>query len=129
MSDKDELPLRIFLRAYDWDNWREAMNNRAVDWDDQPDARAKLNAEYVRGNGSAWISVDERLPEKGSTVLIWDGEWAIARYDSWRCTEAAPLYYPDAKVGIILHGWDQPRDEEYSRYSPTHWMPLPGPPQ
>ena len=117
MSDKDELPTTIFLRAYDSATWREAIEKRAVDWNDQPDERATLNAEYVRGDSlNEWISVDERLPEKHQAVLIFDGEEMIV------CT-----CYRLGGHGSLV--WERPNDfsewENRQDYFATHWMPLP----
>ena len=53
-----------------------------------------------------WISVDERLPEKNTAVLIW-------------CTE---------NPEIVVALWsDFPGD--YMIHGVTHWMPLPEAPK
>lgn len=59
-----------------------------------------------------WISVEERLPEKGNVVLaIWHGEIEIARYTPHRL------------------GWYNFTTRYDSPNAVTHWMPLPKPPK
>lgn len=66
-----------------------------------------------------WVSVSERLPALGERVLAHGAkrlEYAVAR-----CVEAAD---PDREI------WELETTSEYLRmYRPTHWMPLPPPPQ
>lgn len=67
---------------------------------------------------SRWIPVEERLPEKGVDVLV-----------------ASPC--PNSNVpNIDIASWgsegeQEPvwRDSDCGRICPTHWMPLPEPPQ
>lgn len=62
-----------------------------------------------------WISVEEKLPEKGENVLV----YAIAKYigdtkigiDKLEEGERRPVWF-------YTHGW----------FEVTHWMPLPEPP-
>lgn len=57
---------------------------------------------------SQWISVSDRLPEKGADILVWCG-WVIsAMYDG------KSTFYTDDGTNPI--------------YQVTHWMPLPQPP-
>ena len=63
-----------------------------------------------------WVSVEERLPEKGENVLV----YAIAKYigdtkigiDKLEEGERRPVWF-------YTHGW----------FEVTHWMPLPAPPK
>lgn len=61
-----------------------------------------------------WISVEERLPEKGKCVLVYAtsnigaNEIAIDRLEEGEC-------HP---IWVYTHGW----------FEVTHWMPLPQPP-
>ncbi len=62
-----------------------------------------------------WISVDERLPEKETPVLVWaawDSATASQLVAQWREWEGAP-YWVDSMNG------------EYQIVGVTHWMPLP----
>jgi len=54
-----------------------------------------------------WISVDDRLPEESGGYLIFDYGTMIAYFD-----------YESGE-------WDG----EERRHSPTHWQPLPEPPE
>ena len=59
-----------------------------------------------------WIPVEERLPEPGETVLVWHhGEAQMA----W-------LNHFTNGVAYFV------RDTHYN-FEPTHWMPLPEPPE
>lgn len=64
----------------------------------------------------AWISVKERLPNKGQNVLVFCNSryakgWKFA-IDSLEEGEKNPIW-------IYTHGW----------FEVTHWMPLPEPPE
>jgi hypothetical protein len=62
-----------------------------------------------------WIKIKDRLPEKNAgTVLIWHKEWGIgsASADAW------------------VMGWMDDELRSYGQHPPpTHWMPLPAPPE
>ena len=59
-----------------------------------------------------WISVEERLPGKGTVVLVmWHGEMAFARYTPHRL------------------GWYNLDTRYDSSNAVSHWMPLPDPPK
>lgn len=60
-----------------------------------------------------WISVDDRLPEMGERVMV------CHAVDGWVGTGARKL------TGAYLH-WDEDGEE---LNDPTHWMPLPEPPE
>lgn len=63
-------------------------------------------------SGRQWIPVEERLPEPGETVLVWHhGEAQMA----W-------LNHFTNGVAYFV------RDTHYN-FEPTHWMPLPEPPE
>lgn len=61
-----------------------------------------------------WISVEDRLPERGLTVLAWDPA----------CLMHTMRYYPE-----VEHPWrdNDPSDDGSFSTLPnvTHWMPLP----
>jgi Protein of unknown function (DUF551) len=69
------------------------------------------DVEYHRA--PAWISVEDRLPELGESVLIWDGQ----------CRRVG--FY--LKTGEYYYYWES-TDDEYP-LDITHWMPLPEPPE
>ena len=77
-----------------------------------PAAVLELIAEVERlRHVSAWVSVEERLPESGAPVLVWcDG-----------CGRAG--------VAWIRQGaWLMPEPQPLGYESITHWMPLPAGP-
>lgn len=57
-----------------------------------------------------WIPVSERLPEDGEVVWLWDGN------------NMGMGYY------LIFSGCFMDRDTPLRQIKPTHWMPLPEPP-
>lgn len=77
-----------------------------------PAAVLELIAEVERlRHVSAWVSVEERLPESGAPVLVW--------CDGCGC----------AGVAWIRQGaWLMPEPQPLGYESITHWMPLPAGP-
>lgn len=57
-----------------------------------------------------WISASERMPDDGCVVLAWDGRRVVFGY----CRDSDWI--------DTLYGWVMPN-------GPSHWMPLPEPPQ
>lgn len=72
----------------------------------------ELIAEIERlRHSSAWVSVEDRLPESGAPVLVW--------CDGCGC----------AGVAWIRQGaWLMPEPQPLGYESITHWMPLPAGP-
>ena len=65
-----------------------------------------------------WISVEERLPELETEVLVWCGKFVcMAHYG--RADSYEPVFWDYDCEGC--------RDELYPKV--THWMPLPEPPK
>lgn len=62
---------------------------------------------------SEWQPI-ETAPKNGSRVLLWNPEW------SGPCTAQ---FYGDA-----AGGWKLDKRMPPFAYQPTHWMPLPAPP-
>lgn len=80
----------------------------------QERVRANLQSEIwqLEQQIPRWISVEERLPEKGIVVLaMWHGEMAFARYTPYRL------------------GWYNLDTRYDSPNAVSHWMPLPEPPK
>lgn len=67
-----------------------------------------------------WISVEDRLPEQDTPVLITQHEYV----------DVLKQRYFDVCV-YLDGGWIDPHaDSDYIEvYEPTHWMPLPEPPK
>lgn len=61
-----------------------------------------------------WISVEERLPKDNEVVLVWGGAsvYTAKRYN---------------KYGGVPMWWKLNSKQHYC--NPTHWMPLPNPPE
>ena len=70
----------------------------------------------VIANPCEWISVEERLPEGKSPIIVTDGEKVIVAYENWlyRSNSTGKLRCP-ANYG--------------SGMDVTHWMPLPEAPK
>lgn len=62
---------------------------------------------------SEWISVKERLPKIGETVLVYGSHGGIY---------TAYLYAHSENLSV----WYRPSSKSHT--NPTHWMPLPAPP-
>ena len=64
----------------------------------------------------AWISVQDKLPEEGQTVIVWDGEDSLhAKYENGK-------FYQDVSWCGVDYG---NIDNEISSDWVTHWMPAP----
>lgn len=62
-----------------------------------------------------WVSVEDRLPEKGENVLV----YAIAKHIGVTKISIDKLEEGERRpVWLYTHGW----------FEVTHWMPLPAPP-
>jgi hypothetical protein len=82
----------------------------------------------MAGMASKWISVEKSLPKWGETVIV-----AHRRY-SW--SNARHKYTRLKKPGVTpatfwVEDEDGPRftDGDHVVEEPTHWMPLPEPPE
>ncbi|EPE6498802.1 DUF551 domain-containing protein, partial [Escherichia coli] len=65
-----------------------------------------------------WISCSERMPDTKTAVLV---AVEFDRKGDWRMKWATYIpWHPDANDGWIIPG---------ASWKPSHWMPLPEPPQ
>ncbi len=81
-----------------------------------------VRADLVNGNSpvtpDSWISCSERMPDTKTAVLV---AREFDRKGDWRMKWATYIPgHPDANDGWIIPG---------ASWIPSHWMPLPEPPQ
>lgn len=81
-----------------------------------------VRADLVNGNSpgtpDSWISCSERMPDTKTAVLV---AVEFDRKGDWRMKWATYIPgHPDANDGWIIPG---------ASWKPSHWMPLPEPPQ
>lgn len=75
-----------------------------------------INRHESTESQSKWISVDDRLPENDDEVLVYNHRDGINLGE-----------FDLEKVGPYNRGWQTYYDWA-PHMSPTHWMPLPKPP-
>ncbi|EHK3090303.1 DUF551 domain-containing protein [Escherichia coli] len=133
VSNSDELPLDYLQGHKDGLEWAaqlaEANHPQTGDWlyDDPIDlARAIRKGPDMptvqAGNSpvtpDGWISCSERMPDTKTAVLV---AREFDRKGDWRMKWATYIPgHPDANDGWIIPG---------ASWIPSHWMPLPEPPQ
>ena len=133
VSNSDELPLDYLQGHKDGLEWAaqlaEANHPQTGDWlyDDPIDlARAirkgpdmpTVQAGNYPVTPDGWISCSDRMPDTKTAVLV---AREFDRKGDWRmkCATYIPGH-PDANDGWIIPG---------ASWIPSHWMPLPEPPQ
>lgn len=105
--------------------WPEDGELRELTWcshNQHHDDTLYVRADLVNGNSPVtlddWISCSERMPDSKTAVLVareFDGK------GDWRMKWATYIPgHPDANDGWIIPG---------ASWIPSHWMPLPEPPQ
>lgn len=133
VSNSDELPLDYLQGHKDGLEWAaqlaEANHPQTGDWlyDDPIDlARAirkgpdmpTVQAGNYPVTPDGWISCSERMPDSKTGVLV---AREFGRKGDWRMKWGTYVPgHPDAQDGWIIPG---------ASWLPTHWMPLPEPPQ
>lgn len=133
VSNSDELPLDYLQGHKDCLEWAaqlaEANHPQTGDWlyDDPIDLARAIrkgpDMPTVQGGSSpvtpdGWISCSERMPDTKTAVLV---AREFDRKGDWRMKWATYIPgHPDANDGWIIPG---------ASWIPSHWMPLPEPPQ
>ncbi|HFT1251703.1 TPA: DUF551 domain-containing protein [Escherichia coli] len=80
--------------------------------------RAAMLQSQDSGIKDSWISCSERMPDSKTAVLV---AMEFDRKGDWRMKWATYILgHPDANDGWIIPG---------ASWIPSHWMPLPEPPQ
>ncbi|WP_349641012.1 DUF551 domain-containing protein [Escherichia coli] len=132
VSNRDELPLGYLQGHKDGLEWAaqlaEANHPQTGDWlYDDPLELAKAirkGPDMPEFDGptpvtpDSWISCSERMPNTKTAVLV---AVEFDRKGDWRMKWATYIPgHPDANDGWIIPG---------ASWKPSHWMPLPEPPQ
>lgn len=119
-------------------------------------------ADYLIAHGvtvQEWISVNDRLPEEKESVMIWDGEWQVAKIEKGISEKEREAMKNGEINNPVEIGWNvtdgyfklkrseayRACDEGWNNRVPycwyvngkmklfgqnvTHWMPLPEPPK
>ncbi|HIF9712921.1 TPA: DUF551 domain-containing protein, partial [Escherichia coli] len=131
-SNHEELPLDYLQGQKDGLEWAaqlaEANHPQTGDWlYDDPVELAKAirkgpDMPEAAGNSpvipDGWISCSERMPDTKTAVLV---AREFDRKGDWRMKWATYIPgHPDANDGWVVPG---------ASWIPSHWMPLPEPPQ
>ncbi len=132
VSNRDELPLGYLQGHKDGLEWAaqlaEANHPQTGDWlYDDPLELAKAirkGPDMPEFDGptpvtpDGWISCSERMPDTKTAVLV---AREFDRKGDWRMKWATYIPgHPDANDGWVIPG---------ASWIPSHWMPLPEPPQ
>lgn len=75
---------------------------------------------------SEWVSVEDELPSVRVVVLIWGAKGLYEGSVGYYVTDGAADKYEGQYEGWYV---PHPNEEDVRSYPPTHWMPLPEPPE
>ncbi|ENO1701664.1 DUF551 domain-containing protein [Salmonella enterica] len=123
VSNRDELQVIGWLRSdYNSDDKRD--HNAPLFMPGSNDPSEAWGVKYMPLTGNSpvtpdgWISCSERMPDSKTGVLV---AREFGRKGDWRMKWGTYIPgHPDAQDGWIIPG---------ASWLPTHWMPLPAPPQ
>lgn len=123
VSNRDELQVIGWLRSdYNSDDKRDPDAPLFMLGSNNPSETWGVKYMPLTGNSpvtpDGWISCSERMPDSKTGVLV---AREFVRKGDWRMKWGTYIPgHPDAKDGWIIPG---------ASWLPTHWMPLPAPPQ
>lgn len=95
-------------------SWDFSDSQRLSTEDDRATAYAKaFKADAHFALASQWISVEERLPEEGQEVLLYDANSARHYVTGWRRKKG-----DNKSMWALSNGFVEDKDI-------THWLPIP----
>lgn len=102
----------------------DLLEQEMAKYDQLAEDYTKLNHHYAMAMSKItelekyqWISVTDRLPEKGVNVLVTDGKYFMVTWREFTLNDTA----------LWINNTSDYADEEWGAI--THWMPLPKPPK
>lgn len=74
-------------------------------------------------NNNDWIPVEEKMPPEDKWILLYNGHWrGVGKYNH------DEYFEPNDEDGFKSPEWSD-ETGDFINPDPTHWMPLPEPPQ
>lgn len=112
--------------AADYRKWEElATPDEFVRWAKSRASHALSIIAAAPAAPSGWISVFDRMPDEGDTVLVFkpNDRFREIDFDTWDMQSECPVSFSSVSVETGL-GWNDTHDF----YEISHWMPIPAPP-